>query len=64
MSVLTGVVRPVVVPEDDEEVVAVLRILKPFTCIPYTIVGPAEIAVDAGTVEVARPQGPFGVVDS
>jgi len=52
------------VPEDNEAVTAVVRTLKPFTCIPNTIVGPVVLAVDAGTVEVTTPQGPFGVVDS
>jgi hypothetical protein len=52
------------VPEVDAVVVATVMMLKPFTCIPNTTVGPVETAVDAGTVEVATPQGPPGVVDS
>jgi hypothetical protein len=58
------VVTGVVVPNDNESVIAAVRTLNPFTCIPYTIVGPVVIAVDAGTVEVTMPQDPSGVVDS
>jgi hypothetical protein len=54
----------VVTPEGTEAVIAAVRTLNPFTCIPYTIVGPVEMAVVGGTVEVTTPQGPFGVVDS
>jgi hypothetical protein len=49
---------------DELAVVEVEMILKPLTCIPNTIVGPVERAVEAGTVEVATPHGPPGVVDS
>jgi hypothetical protein len=53
------------VPEDDGIELAAVRTLNPFTCIPNTTVGPVETAVDAGTVDVARPQEPpSGVVDS
>ena len=59
-----GVVKVALEPEDNTGATAAVRILKPFTCIPYTTVGPVETAVGAGTVEVTIPQGPFGVVDS
>ena len=57
-------VTGVVVPSDNEAVIAAVRTLNPFTCIPNTIVGPVVTAVDAGTVEVTTPHGPLGVVDS
>jgi hypothetical protein len=50
--------------EEVSEAVEVALMLKPLTCMPNTIVGPVETAVDAGTVEVATPHGPPGVVDS
>lgn len=49
--------------EEPVEVVVEMT-LNPLTCIPKTIVGPVETAVEAGTVEVAIPHGPPGVVDS
>lgn len=55
---VTGSVLP-----EEVKCVAAGTMLKPFTCIPYTIVGPVEVAVDAGTTVVATPQGPDGVVD-
>lgn len=55
---------PLVMARDELAVVEVEMILKPLTCIPNTIVGPVERAVEAGTVEVATPHGPPGVVDS
>jgi hypothetical protein len=49
---------------DELAVAEVEMTLKPLTCIPKTIVGPVETAVEAGTVVVATPHGPPGVVDS
>lgn len=40
------------------------RMLKPLTCIAYTIVTPLEATGVLGRVVVAIPQGPEGVVDS
>jgi len=54
----------VVTPEGTAPVIAACRTLKPLTCIPYTIVGPAEAVEVGGTVEVTMPHGPPGVVDS
>jgi hypothetical protein len=57
----------VVIPETETAAVELVEVdmtLKPLTCIPNTIVGPVEAAVDAGTVEVATPHEPLGVVDS
>ena len=49
---------------EEPTVLEVVITLKPLTCIPNTIVGPVETAVEAGTVEVATTQGPPGLVDS
>ncbi|MAD87418.1 MAG: hypothetical protein CL912_31045 [Deltaproteobacteria bacterium] len=47
------------VPDEDSAVGAAVITLKPFTCIPKTMVGP-EVSC---TVVVCDPQGPEGVVD-